>query len=107
MLSQGEGLDKQVIGYYSKCIPEYKRRQGASRLEFLGMYYALRHWRMYLWGNDVTIVTDCEALVNLETLFHRSSTVQQRQMLELADYRLTIRHVKGVLTVIPDFYRDI
>ena len=103
VLSQGEGLDKRVIGYYSKCIPEYKRRQGASRLEFLGMYHALRHWRMYLWGNDVTIVTDCEALVNLETLFHRSSTVQQRQMLELADYRLTIRHVKGVLNVIPDF----
>ena len=103
VLSQGKGTNRQVVAYYSKCIPEYKRRQGASRLEFLGMYHALRHWRMYLWGNDVEVVTDCEALVNLETLFHRSSTVQQRQMLELADYRLTIRHVKGSLNVIPDF----
>ena len=91
------------MAYYSKSIPKFKRTLGASRLEFLGMYHALKHWRHYLLHADFEMVTDCIALTSLETLFHKSSTIQQRQLQGLQDYNKTITHIAGVSNVIPDF----
>ena len=103
VLSQEIRGERRVIAYYSKCIPHYKRRQGATRLEFLGMFHALKHWKPYLMHNEVEVLTDCSALTSLETLFNRSSRVMQRQMEELADFRLKIRHKAGKEMVQADF----
>ena len=103
VLSQVIKNERRVVAYYSKVIPSYKRRVGATRLEFLGMYNALKHWRPYLLNTEVQVITDCLPLVNLETLFQNSSAIQQRQLMELQDYRLKISHIAGVSNVIPDF----
>ena len=103
ILSQEIRGERRTIAYYSKCIPNYKRRQGASRLEFLGMFHALKHWKPYLMHNEVEVLTDCSALTSMETLFNRSSRVMQRQMEELADFRMKIRHKAGVEMVQADF----
>ena len=103
VLSQVIKGERRIIAYYSKNIPNYKRKLGASRLEFLGMYHCLKHWKPYLIHNETEVVTDCSALTNLELLFRRSSRVQQRQMEELADFRLKIRHKAGKDLFLPDF----
>ena len=103
VLSQVIDGKRRTVAYYSKSIPKFKRKLGASRLEFLGMYHALKHWRHYLLHADFEVVTDCMALTSLETLFHKSSTIQQRQLQELQDYNMTITHISGVSNVIPDF----
>ena len=103
VLSQEIGGKRKTIAYYSKCIPKFKRKLGASRLEFLGLYHALKHWKNYLLHTHFEVLTDCIALTNLETLFKKSSTIQQRQMQELQDYNMTITHISGVSNVQADF----
>ena len=95
--------ERKVIAYYSKAVPDYKRRMSASRLEFLALYHCLNYWRPYLQNGKVEIWTDCIALTNLETLFHKSNRVQQRQMEFLQHFDLTITHVSGESHTQADF----
>ena len=103
VLSQVIDGDRRVIAYFSKSIPKYKRRLGASRLEFLALYHALKHWKVYLLNTSFTVLTDCKALTSLETLFQKSSNTQQRQMLELQNYNMTIKHISGKENCVADF----
>ena len=103
VLTQIIDEERKTVAYYSKSIPKYKRRVGASRLEFLGLYHALKHWKQYLINTHFLVLTDCLALVNLETLFSKSSTIQQRQLMELQNFNMTIKHISGVSNYFPDF----
>ena len=87
--------ERKVVSYFSKGVPAQHKHLGPSRLEFLGLYYALKHWKLLLQGGHFCVITDCKALLNLETIFKNESSFFQRRLAELSGFRFTIKHVSG------------
>ena len=95
VLSQFDGKQRRIISYFSQSVPKHHQKLGATKLELLGLLAALRHWRMFLHGRKFTILTDCRALLNLETIFNKEGSYMQRRVSELAGYNFIIKHVSG------------
>lgn len=86
---------RRVVSYFSKAVPTHQQKLGASRLEFLGLYHSLKHWRIYLLGTEFRVYSDCMALMRLENLFKNESSYYQRRLAELSGYRFEIHHISG------------
>ena len=86
---------RRVISYFSKGVPAHQKKLGASRLEFLGLYHALKHWRIYLESTNVSVLSDCMVLLRLETIFKNANSYFQRRLADLSGFRFTIKHVSG------------
>ena len=86
---------RRVISYFSKGVPAHHKKLGASRLEFLGLYHALKHWRLYLESGHFTVLSDCMALMSLDTIFKNENSYFQRRLAELSGFRFTIKHISG------------
>ena len=88
--------ERRVISYFSKTVAPHMKKLGASRLEFLGMYYAILHFRIYVEGvTSFVIKTDCKALLNIATLFKNEGSYMQRRLSELQSFKFKIVHVSG------------
>ena len=72
-LKEGEEVREVVVGYFSKLNSELDANQGATALECLAVVLALNHFRPYVWGNPVTVVSDAAALRWLLTLQDHNS----------------------------------
>lgn len=95
--------ERKLIAYFSKAAPAYKRKMGATKAEFYGLYEALTHWRMYLEGTTFKIFTDCAALTNFQTLFAKGHATMQRKLEKLSSYRFSIHHIPGKENTVSDF----
>ena len=95
VLTQSDGKERHIISYFSQSVPKHHQKLGATKLELLGLLAALRHWRLFLHGRPFRILTDCRALLNLETIFNKEGSYMQRRVSELAGYNFTIEHVSG------------
>ena len=58
----GEPVREVVTGFFSKLNSVQDAKMGATALECLGVVLALNHFRSYIWGRPVTVVTDASAL---------------------------------------------
>ena len=72
-LKEGEEVRECVVGYFSKLNSELDANMGATALECLAVVLSLNHYRPYVWGNPVTVVTDAAALRWLLTLQDNNS----------------------------------
>ena len=61
---QDDGLVRP-IAYASRSLQEHEKRYGVTELEGLGVVWALKHFRPYLYGQQCDIYTDYEALKSL------------------------------------------
>ena len=87
---------RRVISYFSKTVAPHMKKLGASRLEFLGMYYAIMHFRIYVEGvKSFVVKTDCKALLNIATMFRNEGSYMQRRLSELQSFRFKVVHVSG------------
>ena len=87
--------ERKVISYFSKKVPKHLQKWGATRLEFLALHSAIMHWKLYLQGSHFTVLSDCKALLNLQTIFAKDNAYMQRRIADLSGYRFTIKHVSG------------
>jgi transposase InsO family protein len=95
VLTQMVNGQRRVISYFSKSVGKHLQKLGPTKLEFLGLHAALRHWRLYLQASRFVVKTDCSALLNLETIFSRDNAYFARRLADLAGYTFTIHHVSG------------
>ena len=103
-LSQIVRGERRVIAYYSARVPAHKRFWGQTKLEFLAMTSAIKHWQIYLKGTrQFTLVTDCEGLLDLNALFKKTNVTQVRKLQELAHYKFVIEHTSGEKNDVADF----
>eukprot|EP00116_Pleurobrachia_bachei_P000983 sb/3461245/ len=87
---------RRTISFWSKAVPQHQQKMGATRLEFLGLCHALKHYRIYLAGaRTFKILTDCKALLSLKTLFRNEGSFIHRKLAELEQYNFTIEHTSG------------
>ena len=61
---QDDGLVR-LIAYVSRSLQEHEKRYGVTELEGLGVVWAVKHFRPYLYGHQCDIYTDHEALKSL------------------------------------------
>ena len=103
--ASGEGLgavlsqrqnDKTIrpIAYASRTLQSHVRNYGISELEGLGVLWAVKHFRHYLYGHYCTVYTDHEALKSLLHTPHPSGKLARWGM-ALQELDLTIEYRPG------------
>ena len=60
------------IAYASRTLQPHERNYGSTELEALGVVWAVRHFRQYLYGHNCHVFTDHEALKSLLNSPHPS-----------------------------------
>jgi hypothetical protein len=101
VLTQGEGSALRTVAYESRKMTPAERNYPVHDKEMLAVMYALKKWRHYVKGTDVTIVTDHKSLEYFCTQPHLSDR-QTRWMGELAEYHYHIVHRPGKTNVVAD-----
>ena len=82
------------IAYASRSLQKHERNYGITELEGLGVVWAVRHFRTYLYGHHCTVYTDHEALKSLLNTPQPSSKLARWGM-ALQEMDLTIVHRSG------------
>jgi hypothetical protein len=88
--------DKQVrpISYASRSLQKHERNYGITELEGLGVVWAVKHFRTYLYGHQCIVYTDHEALKSLLNTPQPSGKLARWGM-ALQEMDLTIVHRSG------------
>ena len=96
--------ERRLLAYFSRAVPKHKKSWGQTRLEFLALHAALKHWEIYLKGaNSFKVLTDCESLLNLDTLFANCNALMTRKIQTLAGFRFRLGHIAGKSNDTADF----
>lgn len=101
-LGQNHEGAEVIIAYFSHKWNQAEAKWGATEREAACVLFALRHFRDYIWGRPVTIITDAQALIHIRTLKTDGSSRLARWALELNEFDLLIKHRAGKLSVVPD-----
>jgi hypothetical protein len=90
--------NERVIAYCSRKFTSAERNYTTGEQELLGLITALREWRCYLEGTPVTLVTDHNPLIYLDTQ-DQLSRRQARWVEFLSRFQYTIVYQRGAINV--------
>jgi len=90
-----EGV-KKPIAYFSRVFNGTKRNYCPTRRELLAVITSLQHFRHYLLGNKVILLTDHHSLKWLRT-FKRPEGILARWIETLAEFDFEVEHRAGRL----------
>ena len=62
VLSQMEQGLSHTVSYASRSLSSPEKNYSISELETLAVVWAIQHYRAYLYGHEVTVVTDHSAV---------------------------------------------
>ena len=82
------------IAYASRSLQKHEKNYGITELEGLGVVWAAKHFRPYLYGHSCTVFTDHEALKSLLNTPQPSGKLARWGM-ALQELNLTIQHRSG------------
>ena len=94
VISQEQDGSERVIAYASRVLDNRERRYSTTKKEMLGMVYAFRHFRHYLYGRPFTVRTDHNALKWFQSFKEPEGKVA-RWLELLAQYDYKIEHRPG------------
>ncbi|KAI1004357.1 hypothetical protein K3495_g3855 [Podosphaera aphanis] len=90
------------VAFFSKKLTDTQTRYAAQERELLGIMLALQHWRHWVEGSEVTIITDHESLKSI-----RSKTEQPARIVRFLDalehYGVRIIYRQGKANVLADY----
>lgn len=97
VLSQVQEGKERVIAYASRSLSPSERNDkhySSFKLELLALKWAVTDkFRDYLWGAEVTVYTDNNPLVHLDTA--KLGAVEQRWVAQLASFQLEVKYRPG------------
>lgn len=97
---QDDGTEKP-ISFASRSFNKYERNKPIIELELLAIFYAIMHFKPYLYGTNFLVKTDHKPLVYLFSLKNPSQRLL-RIRLELEEYKFDIEYIKGSQNVVAD-----
>ena len=89
------------ISFASKTFTRGEINKSIIEKELTAIYFAIKHYRPYLYGTHFTVRSDHKPLTYLFGLKEPSSKLS-RMRLELEDYNFTIEYIKGKDNVIAN-----
>ncbi|KRZ81294.1 Retrovirus-related Pol polyprotein from transposon, partial [Trichinella sp. T8] len=95
-LSQKDGSKERVVAYASRSLTKPERRYCVTRREMLGLVWALREFRPYLYGQRFLVRTDHSCLRWLRNFKEPEGQVA-RCFLSLAELDFEVEHRPGRL----------
>ena len=84
----------RLIAFASRSLQPHEKNYGVTELEALGVVWAVKHFRPYLYGQTCDVYTDHEALRSLLNTPHPSGKLA-RWGLALQEVNLTIHYRPG------------
>ncbi|CAI6344757.1 unnamed protein product [Macrosiphum euphorbiae] len=91
LLQRDESGELRLVHCYSKKTSETERRYHSSKLELMAIVWALDRMRSWLIGVHVIIITDCQALVYMNSL--KSTNSQITRWFDLIqEFDVEVRH---------------
>lgn len=93
------------IAYASRTLNAHEIRYGTPEKELLGVVWACKYFRPYIYGKEFLLQTDHEALKWLHTKYLGKDLNPrlQRWILSLGEYNIKIDYLKGKDNRIADF----
>ena len=101
MLSQGEIGKDRPIAFVSCAMNQAEKNYCTFSKEALAIVYAITQFRLYLYGNKFTLITDHRPLVWLNSHNDPGSRVT-RWRLKLLNYQFDVLYKKGELNLNAD-----
>jgi len=90
------------VAYASKKLTDAERNYHSTEKEALAIVWALRAFRTYLLGAELTVETDCQAAVYIFNSKEPTGRIA-RWLVEVAEFSpLRIKHRKGSTNVVAD-----
>ncbi|KRY20902.1 Retrovirus-related Pol polyprotein from transposon 17.6 [Trichinella patagoniensis] len=96
VLSQKDGSKERVVAYASRSLTKPERRYCVTRREMLGLVWALREFRPYLYGQRFLVRTDHSCLRWLRNFKEPEGQVA-RWLESLAELDFEVKHQPGRL----------
>lgn len=91
----------RVVAYASRQLKTHERNYPTHDLELAAIVFAVKQWRLYLYGETCEIFTDHQSLKYLFT--QKELNLRQRRWIELIkDYECTIHYHPGKANVVAD-----
>jgi hypothetical protein len=90
-----------MVSTASCALTPAERRYTTCKQELLAIVYALRKFRVYIYGHKITVNTDHKSLTFLKKCVV-SSTRVTRWMLETEQWDLEIQHIEGIDNTLSD-----
>lgn len=97
---QDDGTERP-ISFSSRSFNKYERNKPIIELELLAIFYAIMHFKPYIYGTNFLVRTDHKPLVYLFSLKNPSQRLL-RIRLELEEYKFDIEYIKGSQNVVAD-----
>jgi hypothetical protein len=95
---QGE-KNLKVVEYFSTSLKDGEKNYGITDLEGLGIVKAVERWHPYVYGGELTIITDHKPLLAMQ----KSNNARMiRWTLRMAPYAFRLRWKAGEEHVVPD-----
>ncbi|EGT41840.1 hypothetical protein CAEBREN_11901 [Caenorhabditis brenneri] len=97
----GDESKMQAIAYASRTLSQPETRRAAIHNELGAIIFALRAFKVYIYGSKVVIHTDHRPLIFLMKR-HKVNDVLARWLVELQQYNIDIVHIDGKRNTIAD-----
>ena len=103
LMQQDEDGDFNIISTASRVLRPSEQRYTTCEKELLAIIYALQRFRVYIYGRKAILFTDNQAITFLHKCVITSNRVA-RWMVEIQQFDLEIRHIKGVQNHLADVF---
>lgn len=97
--------DSRVICNASKSLTETERRYCQTEKEALALVWSVERFRMYLYGREFDLITDCKVLEFLFTPRSKPCARIERWVLRLQAFDYQVVHVPGQQNIADVFSR--
>lgn len=90
------------VAFAGRSFNQAEQNYTVSEQELLSIVWAYKHFKIFLEGNEFTIMTDHAPLTYLKSKNHLSGRLARWSIL-LQDMKCEIKHLAGKLNVLPDY----
>ena len=94
------------IGFASRFLSDTEKKYAINELKLLAVVWGLEHFRLYIYGEPIKLLTDHQALESLIKRNRSNKTYSSRLtrwLDRLAHYNINVNHIAGKHLALTDY----